>query len=119
MPTSGVEFSRLMSCTPRIARLHLGSGDAAATSCLPARHWPEARDADAIAADGFRLRLAGNPLVLEFASPVGTAWLRLALSSADAAHGAGLRFELATEQHFYGLGERGQQFDRLGATRRL
>ena len=30
-----------------------------------------------------------------------------------------LRFEIVGEQHFYGLGEGGQQFDRLGATRRL
>src|SRR5690606_26712431 len=30
-----------------------------------------------------------------------------------------LRFEILGEQHFYGLGEGGPQFDRLGATRRL
>jgi len=119
MPTSIAEFSRLMWCRPRIARLRLGSGDAAATSYLPARHWPEARGADAIEADDFRLRLAGDPPVLEFASPAGAAWLRLPFSSVDAAHGVRLRFELATEQHFFGLGEGGQQFDRLGATRRL
>ncbi len=36
-------------------------------------------------------------------------------------HGDGtrLRIGIVGEQHFYGLGESGQQFDRLGATRRL
>ena len=105
--------------SPRIARLRLGDGDAAATSYLPERHWPGARASDVVAADGFGLRLAGDPPVLEFSSPAGAVWLRLALASVDTGHGVRLRFELGGDQHFYGLGEGGQQFDRLGATRRL
>ncbi len=46
-------------------------------------------------------------------------WLRLPLASVASAQGVRLRFELGGEQHFYGIGEGGQQFDRLGATRRL
>ena len=117
MPTN--DAPRLTAGTPRIVRLRLGAGDSAATSYLPVRHWPEARATDTITADGFRLSVAGDPPVLEFASPDGAPWLRLAIASVDATHGVRLRFDLPIEQHFFGLGEGGQQFDRLGATRRL
>ena len=65
------------------------------------------------------LRLADNPHALEFCDRSGKARLRLELSKVDFSPLLRLRFEVVGEQHFYGLGQGGQPFDRLGAVRRL
>ena len=57
--------------------------------------------------------------VLSFRSADGGTLLRFAIDSAHMHAETGLRFEVVGEQHFYGLGEGGQQFDRLGITRRF
>lgn len=68
-------------------------------------------------ADGRYLPAAGWP---DAASVVPGASGAEALLLPDAVPDAGrLRLPLIGEQHFYGLGESAQQFDRLGAARRL
>src|SRR5204863_1910641 len=56
---------------------------------------------------------------LAFRNRSGRALVRLAVDEIELEPRVRLRFEIAGEQHFYGLGEGGQQFDRLGTTRRL
>jgi alpha-glucosidase (family GH31 glycosyl hydrolase) len=56
---------------------------------------------------------------LTFHDSTGRPLIRLALDAVQLQPRTRLRFEIIGEQHFYGLGEGGQQFDRLGATRRL
>ena len=56
---------------------------------------------------------------LLFSNTAGRPLLRLDLASTTLTPTLRLRFEFLGEQHFYGLGEGGPQFDRLGAARRL
>lgn len=74
------------------------------------------------------ISLAADPQGLEFAAPAGSehgaaaarrAYLRLPLAEVLSAPQPRLRFEIVGEQHFYGLGENGPPFDRLGVSRRL
>ncbi|HUB49396.1 MAG TPA: TIM-barrel domain-containing protein [Acetobacteraceae bacterium] len=108
--TASVRVSTVGSAMVRVA---IGDrGDAAPSSYLPER--PSGHSADeaqltADAADG----------TLTFRSADGRALLRFAIDSAAMQDDLGLRFEVVGEQHFYGLGEGGQQFDRLGIARRF
>jgi hypothetical protein len=54
-----------------------------------------------------------------FSTATGRLVLRLDLASIALTPSVRLRFEFLGEQHFYGLGEGGAQFDRLGGARRL
>ena len=92
---------------PGITRLRLFAEAGAAASYLPPRDWPGVADA--------AVRAAGD--TLEIMGADGTVALRL--HAKDLGPGLRLRLSLPWPQHFYGLGESGQQFDRLGATRRL
>ena len=65
---------------------------------------------------GVQLATAG---MLTFHDGDGRALLRFAIDSAVPRPDMRLRFEVVGEQHFYGLGEGGQQFDRLGTVRRF
>jgi alpha-glucosidase (family GH31 glycosyl hydrolase) len=56
---------------------------------------------------------------LTFYDSTGRPLIRLALDAVQLQPRSRLRFEIIGEQHFYGLGEGGQQFDRLGVARRL
>jgi alpha-glucosidase (family GH31 glycosyl hydrolase) len=65
------------------------------------------------------LRWAESPPALEFCDRAGNVKLRLARPAIESRRKYRLHFEVVGEQHFYGLGQGGQPFDRLGATRRL
>jgi alpha-glucosidase (family GH31 glycosyl hydrolase) len=65
------------------------------------------------------LQMSADPAALTLGDGAGNAWLKLALGEASVAPRARLRLGLVGEQHLYGLGEGGQQFDRLGGVRRL
>lgn len=65
------------------------------------------------------MSVAPDGSALEIAGAEGRAVLRLPVAEIAVGDGVRLRLTLIGDQHFYGLGESGQQFDRLGATRRL
>jgi alpha-glucosidase (family GH31 glycosyl hydrolase) len=85
---------RLESCGAHLFRLCAGSGDVARVSYLAGR------------------APAGAPVAT-------IPHLHPAPDGIIAGDGLAVRLRLDHVQHFYGLGEGGQQFDRLGATRRL
>ena len=64
-------------------------------------------------------RVTANPALLSIGDRSGRVWLRLALDELRLAPSPRLRLEIVGEQHFYGLGEGGAQFDRLGSVRRM
>lgn len=69
------------------------------------------------AAVAARLDAAGEGI--EILGATGAPVLRIRFADVATGPGTRLRATLAGQQHFYGLGESGQQFDRLGAARRL
>jgi alpha-glucosidase (family GH31 glycosyl hydrolase) len=98
-------------CAEGITRIRLSPDlSGARHSYLEARAWPAAR-----ATPAARIVADAIEILADADSPV----LRLRLNDIQSAESSRLRIGIIGEQHFYGLGESGQQFDRLGATRRL
>jgi alpha-glucosidase (family GH31 glycosyl hydrolase) len=114
----------LTLCTERIVRLRIGGGAPGPEARhVPPREWPgatfteEAGPPARIDTDGLVLRVAADPVGVTFSDPLGRA--RATLTDVRGAAGVRLRLQLADVQHFFGLGEGGQQFDRLGTARRF
>ncbi len=107
-------------CTARIVRVRLGSDAPGVASYLPPRDWtdvPHEIDATRLATDTLTVTTA--PDGMTFANRNGAVRLHLALDQTHLQPRLVVRLRLFGEQHFYGLGEGGPQFDRLGAVRRL
>jgi alpha-glucosidase (family GH31 glycosyl hydrolase) len=108
---------------PGIVRITIGEGDG--PTYLPknaAALQPDDPVADRslpVETGALALRLVDKHTALEFCDRGGKARLRLELSALDLSPRLRLRFEVVGEQHFYGLGQGGQPFDRLGAVRWL
>ena len=99
------------ACVEGITRIRMFSdAHSPRHSYLEARTWPAAEAEPAARIAGEAIEILARP-----AQPV----LRLRFTDMDQAQGTRLRVAILGEQHFYGLGESGQQFDRLGTTRRL
>lgn len=132
-------------CRPGIVRVHLvPDGLPHGPSYLEPREWApvdvdvQAGETTTIDTGVVTVRIASDPLSLLFHDCSGQATLRVPVtggvtyeadppspsSPRDTAR-AGARWRVTTafeplgEQHFYGLGEGGQQFDRLGGARQL
>ena len=106
----------------KIAKITVGAGKMASSYLQPETSPPAARRAGpetAIEGEADLLRHVESPPSLEFCDRAGRSKLRLARPAIDLEPKRRLRFEVVGEQHFYGLGQGGQPFDRLGATRRL
>jgi alpha-glucosidase (family GH31 glycosyl hydrolase) len=133
---------RITACTDQIVRLRLGPGQRVPlTSYLPeADAWSFSgaeRTPGALRTSALALTVSSDPAALLFSGTTGHPLLRLAPATgiavdrarsvaADAGEAAGaaetqhrltLRFSWIGEQHFYGLGEGGKQFDRLDGVR--
>jgi alpha-glucosidase (family GH31 glycosyl hydrolase) len=103
-------------CTPRMVRLRFGAQDQApASSYLPPHQWPETAES-ALPIDTGAIMLTRD---LALCDRAGAPYLRLTPKEIRPGPPLGIRLEIVGEQHFYGLGQGGQQFDRLGITRRL
>jgi alpha-glucosidase (family GH31 glycosyl hydrolase) len=74
-----------------------------------------------LATPDLRIEIATAPLRIAFLDPRGEWLLREPADAGMSADGARLRasFVFSGEQHFYGLGQGGGAFDRLGTTRQL
>ncbi len=102
---------RVTTVAPGILRIAIGDRPPGAASSYLPQPPPTGADPGPVAAIP-----EGDALVFTIA---GRRLLRLDLASITLTPTLRLRFEFLGEQHFYGLGEGGPQFDRLGATRRL
>jgi alpha-glucosidase (family GH31 glycosyl hydrolase) len=118
------------ACTHRIVRVRLVRGEAQdRPSYVGARTWPATpiaspdRDSTSLSTDQCRIALSPTARQLEFGNGTevflrtteeGGLWC-----NGDSDGRSGARFEIQGEQHFYGLGHGGQQFDRLGGAREL
>ncbi|TCR65350.1 TIM-barrel domain-containing protein [Bosea sp. BK604] len=108
---------RIRRHSPRVLRISLGTRPAdAASSYVGAGPADESGPARA-EAGGIRVAAYGTTVTI--GAPDGRDWLRLSLESLQLEPRVRLRLEIAGLQHFYGLGEGGPQFDRLGTVRRL
>jgi alpha-glucosidase (family GH31 glycosyl hydrolase) len=110
--------------TSRILKISIGERVAGApTSYLPVAPRLPAATAGRIENGGLVTALVsaspGEAGVLMFADHTGRALLRLLPLHLGLAPEARMRLELPGEQHLYGMGGGGQQFDRLGIARRL
>src|SRR5438093_8305508 len=125
----------LTVCTPRIVRVELEDGGLeAGPGYVGERSWPDL-PFEVIEGDPSRLttthlgvEIATEPLRVAFLDPSGQWLLRQpehgGMSSEPRAGDRVRRrvraaFQVSGEQHFYGLGQGGSGFDRLGATRQL
>ncbi|MGH2390002.1 MAG: TIM-barrel domain-containing protein [Chloroflexota bacterium] len=129
-------------CTPRIVRIRLvQEGQLSGFSYVEPREWPTlaidltSGEPTRVNTGAFTVRFQTTPLGLVFEDPSGTTLLRAPIDAAlvvDTVHRRtttsnaavdrtriGTRFTWPDEQHFYGLGEGGKQFDRLDGTRQL
>jgi len=136
-------------CTPRIVRVRLVQDDqSGGPSYVEPRDWPpvamEVRTGHPtmVETGALTIRIDENPLRLTFGDAHGAPLLRAPIDEgilveairreptaiqtrATGPHESANRRRIAThltwpgEQHFHGLGEGGQQFDRLGGARRL
>lgn len=118
-------------CSPRILRIErLEAGQTPGPSYVEPRDWPatpiEVVDGDPVrlTTTDLRVEVATAPPRLTFLDASGSWMLREAAddgASPDAGSPQGARaaFEFAGEQHFYGLGQGGGAFDRLGVARQL
>ena len=107
------------SLTPRLIRIRIAVGDA-----IPRFSFLDDRGALPIAdaggaQPGARVTHCAEPDSLSLVDTSGRERLRLELGDLRQGDRLSLRFEVLGEQHFYGLGQGGQGFDRLGAARRL
>lgn len=126
------------ACTPRIVRVRLRmEGFPDGTSYLAPRDWGPVEMSvsmgEPIVADtgAVSIRIETTPLRLSFVDAAGRLALRGLLADGvvrQAPAGGGAEagswrvtaaFEPHGEQHFYGLGEGGKQFDRLGSARQF
>ncbi len=104
----------LAACGDRVVRLRFGERDRGSpSSYLAGRPAPSAKLSAAL------VRPLDDLSGLELRGPAGEPRLRLSLDGVALSPQVRLRLEVVGEQHFYGLGQGGQPFDRLGATRRL
>ena len=116
--------ANITALTSRILQITIGDrAAAAATSYLPVPPAPPAAAVGHIQNGGLVTgsvtAAPGEAGVLAFADKTGRALLRLLPGHLAVAPEARMRLELPGEQHLYGMGEGGQQFDRLGIARRL
>ncbi|MFN8525526.1 MAG: glycoside hydrolase family 31 protein [Chloroflexota bacterium] len=124
----------ITACTPRIIRVRcLPADPPAASTYVIDREWPETHmevsdgppvvlrtAAGEVSAqlDPLRLTLSRNGRVL-VREPRGGGMALDTVVDEQNRRRIQARFEFEGEQHFYGLGQGGQQFDRLGGTRQL
>jgi alpha-glucosidase (family GH31 glycosyl hydrolase) len=110
-------------CTPRIVRVRLGSETPGVSSYLPARAWPTvvyaSHPGPPTHVDTGELTLSMTQDDVVFGDRNGIARLRLSIDQTRLLPRLLVRLQIVGEQHFYGLGEGGPQFDRLGSVRRL
>jgi alpha-glucosidase len=142
--TTAAGESQILACTDRILRLRLGSGEREPrTSYLAGQDawsYPATQSTPGrLQTPALSLAVSHDPPRLTFAGGSGYPLLTLSLESgltAEVVHPlspgenqnatAGperrrltLRFAWVDEQHFYGLGEGGKQFDRMDGARQL
>src|SRR5579872_1681827 len=113
-------------CTPRIVRIRFGNGSQPPeSSYVPVREWScaafteEAGPPASIATDGIMVGVTTDPWCVTFADRLGNTRVCLPLAELQCSPRVHVRLEATDVQHFYGLGEGGQQFDRRGVTRRF
>jgi alpha-glucosidase len=119
-------------CTPRIARVRLLDEARAWASYVEPRAWPAMNDATVAGGEPARcataevaVEVTGRPLGFTVARPGGPVLLRgragaaLATSERAGRRAVEIWLDPVGEQHFYGLGQGGHQFDRLGGARQL
>ena len=110
-------------CTARIVRVRLGSDAPGIASYLPAHTWNDVacttRPGPPVQVDTGELTLSMTADEVAFGDRNGTIRLRLAIDQTRLQSRLLVRLQIIGEQHLYGLGEGGPQFDRLGAVRRL
>jgi alpha-glucosidase (family GH31 glycosyl hydrolase) len=111
----------VLICAPGIVRLRIGGEKSDGASYLSRREWPSTEIAATGRVDTGRLhlRIGESPSALELCDKAGRPVLRLAGADITLDPAPALRIGVEGAQHFYGLGEGSQQFDRLGATRRF
>ena len=110
---------RISQRSQKIAKITVGAGKTPASYLQRETASPAARRVAtgpeaAIEGEANLLRYAESPPSLEFCDRAGRPKLRLARSTIELEPNRRLRFEVVGEQHFYGLGQGGQPFDRLG-----
>lgn len=118
----------LTACTSRILRVRIECpGMQQALSYVGPRSWPKAGTVSVgeglLSTADCKVEVSATANQLTFSDGHG-AFLRahqLGGPAPDIAQGGGIdaRFEIIGDQHFYGLGQGGQQFDRLGGARQL
>jgi alpha-glucosidase (family GH31 glycosyl hydrolase) len=110
-------------CTTRIVRVRMGGELPGAVSYLPPHTWPdvphETRVGASTTIDTGELSMSITQTALIFADRQGITRLILTLDQTQLEPRLLIRLQIAGEQHFYGLGEGGSQFDRLGTVRRF
>jgi alpha-glucosidase (family GH31 glycosyl hydrolase) len=110
-------------CSARIVRVRLGELAPGVASYLPAHAWPEvayaSRPGSPAQVDTGELTLSIAADGVTFGDRGGATRLRLAIDQMRLQPRLLVRLQIIGEQHFYGLGEGGPQFDRLGSVRRL
>ncbi len=110
-------------CTARIVRVRLGPDAPGVASYLPTHAWTDAtyasRPGSPAQVDTGELTLSMAADEVAFGDRNGMTRLRLAIDQTRLQPRLLVRLQIIGEQHFYGLGEGGPQFDRLGAVRRL
>lgn len=125
----------LTACTSRIVRVRLMlEGQPSGPSYVVPRDWAGA-SLDLVEGEPLRIstgelvvRVAMDPIRIQLEDSRTGVLLREPAAGGIGTEGVGdrssprrlrARFELSDEQHFYGLGQGGQQFDRLGGVRQL
>ena len=110
-------------CSTRIVRVRLGGEPSGVTSYLQPHTRPHVPHATRVGAettiDTGELSVTISHDAVSFADRQGTTRLILALDQTRLQPDVLIRLQIVGEQHFYGLGEGGAQFDRLGAVRRF
>jgi alpha-glucosidase len=110
-------------CAPDVLRLSIGMGDPL-NRYLPVKEFvpdPLAVMVSKASIETGQLALQGlaDRSGLAFCDSKGRTRLALRFADVELHARLRLRFEVIGEQHFYGLGQGGQPFDRLGTSRRL
>ncbi len=110
-------------CTTRIVRVRLGGQAPGVASYLPPHAWSdvpcETHAGSPTTIDTGELSVLISNDRVAFADRLGTTGLVLALDQTCIQPHCLVRMQIMGEQHFYGLGEGGSQFDRLGVVRRF